>query len=156
MIDRPGRAAASSLLREFIGGELTNDELANRWPATNRAGGDWALVAIADFLWNFYDDFSVHRLDVAKVPDEGRVALRRCQCFLDSDLPYGWPHVALARVKRPSPGEWSLHALMYRLFSRHGDGKADAALAAFGQLAWWPFRDEPEYLAVCEKQNLSN
>lgn len=155
MIDRAGRTTASSLLRGFVAGTLTNDELTNHWPTTNRADGDWELVAIADFLWNVYDDVYVHRLDVAKVPSEGRAALERCQCFLGSDLSYGWPKVPLARVRRPSPGEWSFDAVIYRLFFQHGDEKADAALAAYGEVAWWSFRDQREYLAACERRDLS-
>ncbi|MFN3536995.1 MAG: hypothetical protein ACK4Y4_06070 [Brevundimonas sp.] len=85
MIDRAARDAAAHLVRQFRDGELTNDDLEDRWPCRS---DDRALPALASMLWRFYDDHRTHTLD--NHPPETAAELTRYAAFLDTDLPYEW------------------------------------------------------------------
>jgi len=145
MIDRAGRNAAASLIRQYVAGRITSEDCENDWP---ESGADPAVRAMARFMTNFFDDFSVHRFDSKDTSAEGHAALARCLCFLDSDLEYRWPEVSLSRVRRPAAGQW-LRGLVYRLFFERSEHREDAALSTYGEVKWWPFRDELEYKTRC-------
>jgi hypothetical protein len=117
-IVEPGRRRkAARLIREFVAGEITNDELDDQWPL---GPGDPALNGVFEFVWVHYDDLSTHRFRGNEV---SAANLLRCAKFLETDLPYVWkrPHWAIRgianllalitlglanRLWDPSPNYW--------------------------------------------------
>ena len=111
------RRTAAALLRELVGGRITNDELEDGWPV---GPGDPALNGVFDFVWLHYDDLWTHRFQGT---EEAATALLRCARFLESDLPYVWlkpPWIVrlvsfalnlvtfgfASRMWNPPPGHW--------------------------------------------------
>jgi hypothetical protein len=84
-VDRAKRDLAAKLVRDFVAGHITNDELEDQWPLGR---GDPALNEIFQFVWSFYDDLTTHRFNGG--PDAAH-ALEQCAAFLESDEPYVWP-----------------------------------------------------------------
>jgi hypothetical protein len=149
VIDRVARDQASAALRRFIGGKTTNDEFLCELPLTNRQG-DRVLRVAFEFLDNFSDDLRTHYFKPAGVTREGIAALTRMLCFLDSDLPYEWPNARLHRIRPPAPSELFIFSWIRRWFARR-DQAQDRVLGTYGDLNWWPFRNEEQYHATCDK-----
>ena len=91
VVEPERRRVAARLIREFIAGEITNDELEDRWPL---GPGDPALSEIFRLVWVHYDDLETHSFRGDRV---SAAALLRCAEFLETDLPYVWtgPHWAI-------------------------------------------------------------
>ena len=95
MIDREFRDQAAWALRRFIDCEIDNIDFENELPHKPLFGkkrvADPALRAIEDYVWHWYDDLSVHKLDgLHKLDDEERALGERCVLFLKSDIEYEW------------------------------------------------------------------
>jgi hypothetical protein len=88
-VDVEGRRRAAVVLRGFIEGRLTNDELDERYPG---ASPDRALHAIYHKTWPFQDDLRTYRLQgPTTLSPEERTLFERCVLFLETDLRYEWP-----------------------------------------------------------------
>ena len=102
-IDLSARRSAASVLRDFIEGRITNQELDERFPARSR---DRAVHAVYSQTWRFQDDFREFRATGAFAPKANVLAtLTRCVLFLQTDLPYEWP------VPFTAPLRWVLRTL---------------------------------------------
>lgn len=78
------RLAAARLIRDFVDGKITNDELDDGFP---RGPGDQALNGVFEVVWLTYDDLYEHRF---QGPAKAKAALLFCARFLESDAPYLW------------------------------------------------------------------
>lgn len=94
MIDQKARKAAASLVRDFLSGNITNDDLESGWP---QASEDRALMAIKRTIWAFYSDITTHSSD--RLSASSRSFFDRCALFLESDFNYEWPGDRLYQEK---------------------------------------------------------
>ena len=139
MIDRQKRDQAASLVRHFLRGDITSDQLESGWPSNNE---DRALEAVSSMVWLHYDDLRPRRLigrDAAS-PEEAAL-LRRYAAFLDTDLPYDWPASDSMRISGlGSLVPFSLGLLKpldRRIKARNEE--FEAAMDAHGDMTVWPF-----------------
>lgn len=145
MIDRTARDKAASLAQRFMCGEITNDDLIERWPDRSN---DAAIRAVQDALWFLYDDRKTHRVDLSEVTPEIWDEVSRCILFLRSDLPYEWPEKRLIFFNQVplafrilSLGLLEpLHAWLGRRRSRFEED-----MRAAGDMSVWPFIRADEY-----------
>jgi hypothetical protein len=139
VIDRDKRDFAAHLVRQFLGGNITSDELESEWPS-NRA--DQALEAVGSMVWLFYDDHQPRRMvgRQAASPEE-RELLIRYAAFLDSDIAYEWPESNFIRIS----GLGILVPLSLGLlwpidrWIKAMNARLDARMEAHGDLTVWPF-----------------
>jgi hypothetical protein len=127
-IDRPARQRAASLVRRFAAGNLTNEELDDRYPES----GDRAVRAVKRRIWFYSDDLREHRLTGPDRPTPEQLAtLEQCALFLESERPYEWPrHPAGGHLPVPMllfPPAWPLLLWVHVRFQRAGER------------ACWPF-----------------
>jgi hypothetical protein len=86
MVDVERRRRAASLVAQIRDGVITNDQFDDAYPLKSK---DRALFAVFMDVWTLYDDLHEHRLE--HLPDDIIQRLRRCELFLNTDLPYEWP-----------------------------------------------------------------
>lgn len=130
MVDAKSRAKAAKLIREFLDGQITNDEFDEQYPRSQ----DPALQNIWQCLWVFWSDLETHRLEREHALGSQQQALfERCIAFLHTDLEYIGPAVRVdffAWLKR---------------------GWQETKTALTGQPSnspenpWWPFASEEQY-----------
>jgi hypothetical protein len=136
MIDREFRDKAALALRRFLDCSTDNNDCQLEYPGQSLFGrkrpDDPALRAIEEYVWHWYDDLSLHKLEKDRaLSDDERERGERCILFLKSDLEYEW------RQSRFIPGDFvSLEFASQLTLSEHmalsldqpeGDGTA------------WPF-----------------
>jgi hypothetical protein len=128
MIDFTVRRAAAELLRQFVAGRMTNDELETRWPTS----GDPAVREIRDAAWMLCSDLREYRLTGAdRLPTESRRAVARWIVFLHGERPYEWPVTPAALRFAQSVVNVLTLGLTVRLW--------DWRLPTRGDLDVWPF-----------------
>jgi hypothetical protein len=146
MIDRAARSHLSERIRQFVAGQITNDQFSDGIP---HRSPDRAVEAVRDGAWGLYDDTREYRLvGKFRLNLEARQAVARWILFLLTDLEYEWPRVGpIAMIGLLLAGVLTvgLVRIPFRLwFERHGD------------FAAWPFirvedleeaRKHPRYLA---------
>lgn len=133
MVDIEARKVAAEIVRRFVGGNFSNFELENQFPASK----DPALWAIEDSLWCFYDDLEEHKLEGKwSIPEETKKLMLRWVAFLYSDQEYQWPKISYPGVRPIVYGFWG------RLFNMH---KKQAAFLSVGDIALWPFISKESY-----------
>jgi hypothetical protein len=86
MVDLEGRRRAASLVAQIRDGLITNNQFEDAYPMKAK---DRVLFAVFMDVWSLYDDLHEHRLE--RLPDAVLERLRRCEMFLNTDLPYEWP-----------------------------------------------------------------
>lgn len=145
MIDRLKRDQAATLIRQFLQGQITSDDLESDWP-TNKA--DQALEAVGSMAWLFYDDHKPRRMvgKDAAAPEESEL-LGRYAAFLDTDHPYEWPTANFIRIA----GLGALVPLSLGILRpvdrwiKARNAKLDAAMDAHGDWSVWPFRKRDDW-----------
>ena len=92
MIDREARTATAELLRHFMAGLITNDELQDRLP---RRSGDPAVREVGKASWYLYSDLREYRLvGKDKASPAVRAVVARWIAFLHTDREYEFPVVS--------------------------------------------------------------
>ena len=130
VVDREGRSKAATLLRSLASGQITNDEFADRWPASP----DPAVDEVYWAAWKLYSDLKEYRLVGAdRLAKAERREVARWVVFLRTDLRYSWPQLPkvpflLAGITTAGISTW-LTTLWYR---RQGD------------LSSWPFINQAQ------------
>jgi hypothetical protein len=95
MIDREYRDQAARAVRRFLDCEIDNFDYENKYPRpslfSKRRIEDHAIQSIEELTWNWYDDFSAHKLEgTHSLSLEMREVGERCVLFLASDTEYEW------------------------------------------------------------------
>jgi len=89
MIDGANRTAVAELLRHYLAGLITNDELQDRLPVVS---GDPGVREVAAASWYLYDELRAYRLaGKDKAPPATRAVVARWILFLGTDLEYEYP-----------------------------------------------------------------
>ena len=148
MIDRGGRAAAATLVREFLAGAIDSDQLENEWPVDS---ADRALQAVGSMVWLFYDDHRPRTMvgKQAARPEEVEL-LERYAAFLDTDKPYDWPEDNFIRLAGLGPLVFISLGLLWPLhrWIKRRNERFDERMAAHGNLEVWPFSNEEDWHGV--------
>jgi hypothetical protein len=135
MIDRNARDRAVELLNAALAGRITNYQLEDQWP---QKSSDWALSAVGEEIWRYYDDSPEARLNPAILQTKELEVIKRSILFLSSDREYEWPRYSIATENR---------TLVQRVF---GLGKQRAKeewerFKAAGEIDAWPFLRLSDY-----------
>ena len=139
MVDALKRKRAVGLIRQFVDGQISNDEYDNNYPDDTQ---DQGLLVVYDRLWIFYSDLRTHRLDKNSLSSEDREVIKRCIAFLNTDLEYEGAHL---RERKPITG---IGDFLRRLSPNN---RPDSVLGDQSQKAstfytpWWPFANEEQY-----------
>lgn len=107
--DRAARATAARLLRAYVAGEITNDDMVDGWP---RQVHDEAIDGIFNVVWYTYSDLQTHKFEGAT--PELRALFERAAQFLDADRPYPWPKISWLVRLASLPTFGLLERLVYR------------------------------------------
>jgi hypothetical protein len=131
---------ASKLIRRFLSGEITSDDLESDWPSSKT---DRAIEAVGSMVWHFYDDFRPRRMVGKQVAlEEERVLLERYAAFLESNEPYVWPRTNFIRLGGLGLlvplTLWLLKPIDLWLKARNR--RLDAEMDAHGDWTVWPFQ----------------
>ena len=121
-VDAEARARALVLLEDFAAARISNDDLEDRWPASE----DLALGEIARAVWLTYDD-----LEEQYGPSADFGLIGRCTAFLRANEPWSWPApTAWQRLLGACVGVLTLGAVQLSLAGPRLDPP-------------WPFINEP-------------
>ena len=143
MIDYPNRDRLALLLRRYVAGRVTNDELADEAPSRS---ADPAIQAVYEQAWNLYDDLSTHRAEGrhALTPDARRL-VARWVLFLHSDRQYRWPPFSFMQIHN-----WPVNVLTLGWWERRKRRRFEAFQRA-GHFNVWPFLTTVEYKEALAK-----
>jgi hypothetical protein len=139
MVDALKRKRAVGLIRQFIDGQISNDEYDNNYPDDTQ---DQGLLVVYDRLWIFYSDLHTHRLDKNSLSSEDREIIERCLAFLNTDLEY---EGAPLRERKPITGIGDFFRRLSpgnRPYSVLGEQSQKASTF---YTPWWPFASEEQY-----------
>jgi hypothetical protein len=137
MIDRRNRDRLALLLRRYVAGRITNDDLADQGPSRS---ADPAIRAVYEYAWNLYDDFSTHRAEGRHaLSPEARRVVARWILFLHSDCGYRWPVFSFMQIYN-----WPLNILTLGWWERRKYRRFEAFQRA-GHFKVWPFVRTAEY-----------
>jgi hypothetical protein len=139
VVDREKRDIASLLVRRFLAGAITSDELETEWPS-NKA--DPALEAVGSMVWLFYDDHRPRRmLGKQAASSEERELLTRYAAYLESDIAYEWPESNFIRLGGLGALVPLSLGLLWPLdrWIKARNARLDAQMDAHGDLSFWPF-----------------
>jgi len=137
VIDRKSRNFAAEVLREFVDGNITNDEFTSRFPVDDR---DPALRAIRECVWLHYSDVREHRLTGKDaLNSEARQLLERCLLFLTTGLKFEWP-VPVVSLKHGLLRLVGLGSFVENRYKRTGDQEV------------WPFQRRSDYESCLGKR----
>ena len=145
MVDISKRKQAATLIRQFVEGQISNDDYDNDFPDDTR---DQELPAVYDRLWLLYSDLVPSRLHKASLTDDERAVVEQCIVFLRTDLGYEGPPL---RERKPFAG---LKSLLGRMVSAEPSsvlGKESQENSVFVS-GWWPFASEEQYRSLKEHQ----
>lgn len=139
VVDRDRRDIAAQLVRRFLAGEITSDDLESGWPGNKH---DRALEAVSSMVWLFYDDHRPRQM-VGKeaASSEERGLLVRYAAFLDSEFEYDWPvsnFMGLSGLGPLVPLSLGLLAPLDRWIKAR-NARMDAEMDAHGDMSVWPF-----------------
>lgn len=139
MIDRAKRDKAAALIRQFLAGDITSDDLESDWPADKQ---DRALEAVGSMVWLFYDDHQPRLMteNEAALPEEATLLLRYA-AFLNTDFSYEWPTSDFIRVSGLGalvPLSLGLLAPVDRWIKRR-NARTDEEMDRHGDWVVWPF-----------------
>jgi hypothetical protein len=140
MVDRRARDIAANVVRDFMGGAISNREYERRFPI---AKGDPAIWAIHTSLWFGYSDVSEHTMTGKHaLNEEARVLVERCLLFLKSDLEFQWP-----------PPKFRLRYGILRLLGlgRIVKGWEEKEMS-IGDPEVWPFLERADYETALSNQ----
>lgn len=141
MVNRKQRDVGARVLRDFIDGNITNDEFHARFP---RNHDDPALDAVFVFAWGLYSDLHVHKLTGRYAPDQkAQAVLDRCILFLRGNLEFEWPI--------PTIGILNIFSNLWFVIRRwFGFGPRKKETPAFygGDETVWPFFRRSDLEAV--------
>jgi hypothetical protein len=147
-IEQTQRRFGADILRQFIAGEITNEQFHRNFP---RSTSDAALNAIFRGAWVTYSDLREYRLVGKDTPSEMvRAILERCRLFLTTDLPFEWPEPKISMLAG------ILNLLSFGSISR----RSEARLGKLGEVDYWPFIRKSDYTAAlrqerdCGRQNI--
>ncbi len=153
MIDREYRDKAVRAVRRFLDCEIDNIDYENEYPAptlfSKRRIEDHAIQAIAELTWNWYDDFSAHKLEgIHALSSEMRAIGERCVLFLTSDAEYEWREHRFI-------GTGAYHSDLISLDLNPTPLPASESLSAHldqpeGDASVWPFFRSADYEAALQ------
>ena len=151
MIDPVARDRAAQLLRDFVSGQISNDQFEDNQPPS----ADSAIEAIWKTAWVFYNDSYEHRLvDRHRLTADMRRICARWIIFLHSDVEYAWPEIPLPGIDpatRIEEGFW-------RRLVETGSGSLRPEIAkqflAAGHYPVWPFSSVKDYREALRKPRL--
>lgn len=128
------RRLGADLIRQFMAGEITNEQFHRSFPRSN---SDAALKAIFRGAWVTYSDLREYRLVGKDAPSEKvRAILERCQLFLTTGLPFEWPEPKI-----------SLLSGILNLFSFGSMARrSEKRLRELGEVDYWPFIRKSDYM----------
>ena len=130
------RRLGADLLRQFIAGEITNDQFHRAFPSSE---SDVALRAIFRGVWVTYSDLRTHRMIGRDAPkEEVRAVLERCRLFLTTDLPFEWPE----------PKTGVLPSILNLLSLGSIARRSAEQLRGLGEVDYWPFIRKSDYTAA--------
>ena len=141
MIDRNSRNTLAEVLRHYVSGLVTNDDL-------DDVEVDWrdrGAVAVKGRAWSLYSDNYQHRaIEKHYLQKPAREEIGHWILFLHSDLEYMWPDYSFVQTyNRPfnilTLGWWELQKKK----------KFDEFMAA-GDFSVWPFLSKQDYEASLE------
>jgi hypothetical protein len=145
VIDKDKRDIAAGLVRQFLEGQITSDDLEGSWPSKT---DDTALEAVGSMVWLFYDDHRPRRMVGKEAASaEERELLTRYAAFLDSDIAYDWPEsnfIRLAGLGALVPLSLGLLRPLDR-WVKDRNARFDARMEAHGDLAVWPFTHSSQW-----------
>lgn len=124
-MDTDQRYVAAKLLRDYIEGRITNDDLDAGWPV---GSDDPGLAQIGMHVWSCYDDLHRHFVDGNP---KARAFLEQCCEFLESGEPYEWPVPSRVHVVLSTALALLTLGLSKRFLWRH-----------YQFPAYWPFPSE--------------
>lgn len=128
------RRLGADLLRQFMAGEITNEQFHRSFP---RSKSDAALKAIFRGAWVTYSDLREYRLVGKDAPNEKvRSILERCQLFLTTDLPFEWPEPKISLLSG------ILNLLSFGSIAR----RSEKRLRELGEADYWPFIRKSDYV----------
>lgn len=145
LIDATSRRAAAEILRQFVAGRMTNDELQARWPRSS----DPAVTVVSDAAWMLYSDLLEYRLvgdDRLSAPNRRIVA--RWIVFLHHDRPYEWPVTPAAWRFAQSVVNLLTLGLTVQLWDRQWSRRGDVDA--------WPFIRRTEFRRALRRPRLLN
>jgi len=132
MIDRVNRNRLAQSVRQLVSGRMTNLEFDELDVDGTADSGDPAIREVSHYIWHFYDDFKVHRLEIS---NGTRQDFSRAILFLHSNLEFEWPHEpALKRFLR------SIVSRFHRIDRERIDRER-----LEGNLRYWPFYRKSDY-----------
>ena len=106
MVDKSQRRHLALYLRDFIEGQISNDQFCLHRPRHSRDG---ALMAIWEFADGLSSDSSrVHLVGNARPARDRLEIASRCIVFLNSNCEYRWPERYSRRMHRLMVVPWSL------------------------------------------------
>ena len=87
-MEKTGRDKAILVLRRYMSGKISNDELEKEWPKANKE-----LAEIFKHgVWHIYSDLERHfNTGRHKLSKDGKTEVARWILFLQSDQTYTWP-----------------------------------------------------------------
>ncbi len=147
MVDISKRKQATLLIRQFVEGQISNDDYDSDFPDDTK---DQGLLAVYDRLWLLYSDLVPSRLTKTSLTNDEQSVIERCILFLENDLEYEGPPL---RGRKPFSG---LKSLLGRLVSTEPDsvlGTESQQNSVFLS-GWWPFASEEQYRAVRDHQSV--
>jgi hypothetical protein len=134
------RRFGADLLRQFIAGEITNEQFHRNFP---RSKSDAALNAIFRGAWVTYSDLREYRLVGKDAPSEKvRAILERCRLFLTTDLPFEWPEPKISMLSG------ILNLLSFGSIAR----RSAEQLRKLGEVDYWPFFRKSDYTAALTQE----
>jgi hypothetical protein len=140
-IELEQRRFGADLLRQFIAGEITNEQFHRNFP---RSTSDTALNAIFRGAWVTYSDLREYRLVGKDAPSEKvQAILESCRLFLTTDLPFEWPEPKI----RMFAG--ILNLLSFGSISR----RSEERLRKLGEVDYWPFIRKADYMAALTQEH---
>jgi hypothetical protein len=129
MVDRIARDKTVQLLKALLADGITNYRLEDEWPDQS---SDFAVMAVGEQLWFYYDDFPEKILTRASLGGDAIKMIERSLVFLMSNLDYQWPAYSFATENR---------SLIERLLELGNDRSTQQweRFKTAGEIHAWPF-----------------
>jgi len=161
MVDTNKRSVLAEAMRQFVSGQITNDDLEetvmtgvtdSSYPEfwyKETGSKDSALLPIVEYAWCLYDDTRNHLFETSADWVYVRSEMARIILFLNSDQEYKWEYVStinpvLRLSLRQIIESIKTFGKHYRDLSRSRKGLLEK-MKADGGYQFWPFRTKEDY-----------
>lgn len=145
MIHRESRDRLALALRQYVSGQINNDDL-------DSMDVDWrdrGAVYVQEIAWNLYDDMDQHYAKGEHHLDKAaRKEISRWIVFLHSDAEYIWPEYSFMQIVN-----WPMNLLTLGWWERSKKRKWEQFLEA-GEFDAWPFSSRQELLKAASRPRL--